>query len=169
MNFSAIVSNLGVDFTNTSWCSRLVGMNFPGVVIPTDPTTYCNDLGLFYHYVSDIFILFNGFTTSELIREKYVNHWQYYLAVVLIQKLGSLVFSCWPACRLPITVPQGISWPVKSSILAVIGCPGWAEQRLGREPVSVWQSLVRKGGVWSWEVSLALARGSPLSEFSVTG
>ena len=56
MNFSAIVSNLGVDFTNTSWCSRLVGVTFPGVVIPTDPTTYCNDLGLMYHYVSDIFI-----------------------------------------------------------------------------------------------------------------
>ena len=80
-------------------------------------------------------------------------------------KLGSLAFCSGVGCRLPITVPERLVFASLSSILSVIGCPGWAEQRLGRQPLSVWQSLARKAGVWSCDLSLALARGSPLSQF----
>ena len=48
----------------------------------------------------------------------------------------------------------------------MIGCPGWAEQRLGREELADWQSLARKGEVWICNFEWALARGCPLSKFS---
>ena len=48
----------------------------------------------------------------------------------------------------------------------MIGCPGWAEQRLGREELADWQSLAREGEVWICNFEWAPARGCPLSKFS---
>ena len=50
----------------------------------------------------------------------------------------------------------------------MIGCPGWAEQRLGREELADWQSLAREGEVWICNFEWAPARGCPLSKFLFT-